>query len=357
MIKSKKIDYKLANLALIALIVFLMYQTGHLWIDTFNKLIGVITPFVLAFAVAYALYPFVEKLRDKNIPKGICNAIVLVVLAIVLLIIGYIVSHVLIEQLKNLFSSISNFLSELDKMDWDINFDFANLQETVNDNFKNIIASITKYVSDGAMNIINSSISFLGKLFVGSAAFIYFLIDMEKIRLEIKKFFKRRSEKSYKFVRLLDHEMRNYLSGLVQIVLISMVEYSLAYSIIGHPDALLLGFLAGIANLIPYFGGIANNVIASITAFVISPGLFVRTLITFFILSSVDGYLINPFVYGKTNSIHPLIVIFAMFAGSALFGIIGVFISFPVAIILVAAYKYYKEDITEGIEKIKLEKE
>ncbi len=356
MIKSKKIDYKLVNLALIALIVFLMYQTGHLWIDTFNKFISVITPFVLAFAVAYALYPFVEKLRNKNLPKGLCNAIVLIGFAIIIIIIGYIISNVLIEQLKNLFSGLSNFLTKLDKMDWNLNFDFADLQETVNDNFKSIITSVTKYVSDGALNIINYGISFIGKLFVGIAAFIYFLIDMEKIRLEVKKFFKRRSEKSYKFVRLLDHEMRSYLSGLVQIVIISVIEYSLAYTIIGHPDALLLGFLAGIANFIPYFGGIANNVLASITAFVISPSLFIRTLITFFILSSVDGYLINPFVYGKTNSIHPLIVIFAMFAGSALFGIIGVFISFPVAILLVATYKYYKEDITEGIEKMKIEK-
>jgi predicted PurR-regulated permease PerM len=122
---------------------------------------------------------------------------------------------------------------------------------------------------------------------------------------------------------------------------------------IGHPNAILLGFLAGIANLIPYFGGIGCNIVAAITAFVVSPGLFVRTIIAFFLLSSVDSYVINPAVYGKTNSIHPLITIFAMFAGGAIFGIVGIFIAFPIAIIIVATYKFYKEDISDGIEKIK----
>lgn len=70
-------------------------------------------------------------------------------------------------------------------------------------------------------------------------------------------------------------------------------------------------------------------------------------------MSSVDSYLINPSVYGKTNSIHPLLTIFALFAGSILFGIMGVFISFPLAIILVTTFNYYKEDILEGFEKLK----
>ena len=70
-------------------------------------------------------------------------------------------------------------------------------------------------------------------------------------------------------------------------------------------------------------------------------------------LSSVDSYLINPLIYGKSNSIHPLITIFAMFAGSMILGIVGIFIAFPVAIIICAAYNFYKEDINDSIEKIK----
>ena len=140
-------------------------------------------------------------------------------------------------------------------------------------------------------------------------------------------------------------------------MLISIVEYTLAYTLIGHPNALLLGFLAGVANLIPYFGGMANNTLAAITAFVVSPTLFIKTIITFIVLSMIDSYVINANVYGKTNSIHPLIVIISVFAGSSLFGIMGIVISFPLAIIIVTTCKHYKDDIINLKNKRRIVKE
>ena len=127
------------------------------------------------------------------------------------------------------------------------------------------------------------------------------------------------------------------------------------YAIIGHPDALMLGTLAGVSNLIPYFGGIITNIVAAITAFVISPELFIKTIIVFVVFSAIDGNVINPLVYGKTNKIHPLVVIISVFAGGILFGITGIIVSLPVAIILIATYKYFKSDISE-FSKSKLKK-
>ena len=135
-------------------------------------------------------------------------------------------------------------------------------------------------------------------------------------------------------------------------MIITLIEYTLVYTLIGHPSAVLLGFLAAIANLIPLFGGIVVNVIAAITAVVVGPSLLIKTIIVFIFLSAVDSYVINPTIYGKTNKIHPLITIIAIFAGGILFDLIGVFISFPLAIVLVTTYKYYKEDITKNINKI-----
>ena len=76
----------------------------------------------------------------------------------------------------------------------------------------------------------------------------------------------------------------------------------------------------------------------------------VGVAVLFTVLSMVDSYIINANVYGKTNSIHPLIVIFSVFAGSALFGIMGIVISFPLAILMVTTYKFYKDDIFQNIK-------
>ena len=350
MLKKDRIDFRLINLALIVLIIYLCYKTGRLWMGIVDKIIGIILPFVIAFAVAYALYPFVQKLA-KKMKKWLALTIVITTSFAIAIAVIYIFTKVLVGELSDLFGSINKFMNDL--MEMDLNIDIAAVKKSISSSMDNIIADISKYVSDGAIKLINSSINFIGKLFVGIAAYVYFMIDMDKIREEIKKFFKRRSVKSYRFVKILDVEMRKYLSGLVKVMIISVFEYGIAYSLIGHPYAILLGFLAGFANLIPYFGGIGNNILASITAFAISPSLFIRTLITFFILSTLDSYVINPSVYGKTNSIHPLLTIFALFAGGAIFGLMGVFISFPLAIIMVTSYKYYKEDIASSYAKLK----
>lgn len=345
-----KINYKLVNLVLLSIIILILYETGPLWIGIVTKVWSIIFPFLLAFILAYAFYPFLQFMTNKKIPKGIAVFIIVaIILGIVALLIA-LIFPLLFSQLSSLFNGILAFVKEL-TTGYDLNL--GPLQETLTSSFNDIISSLSKYVSDGAVSAINSSLGVLSIAVIAFASAIYLLIDMETIRNEVKLFLKRRSKKTFDYVKTIDIEMRNYLSGFVKIIGITLVEYTLAFLIIGHPNALLLGFLAALATLIPYFGGIITNIIAAITAFVISPGLFIRTIICFFILSTLDGYVINPFVYGKTNEVHPLVVIFSVFAGGALFGILGIVISLPVAIIVIATWKYYKKDIDEKLDDMK----
>ncbi len=348
MLKSK-LDFKLVNIALLALIVFLVYKTSPFWGKILENVVNITIPFLIAFAIAYALHPFLVKMINNKIPKwaGV-SLIVLIILSVISLVV-YLVTTVLLGQLSSLFNNIIGFVTKLESGEFELNLSI--LETDLTSTFKTIINDLGNSISNGAVSIFNTSLAIISKVFIIFAAFIYFLIDMDKIREEIKFFFKKKSKKTYNYVKSLDDSMRNYLSGLVQVIFITLLEYTFAYTIIGHPNALLLGFLASVCTLIPYFGGIMVNIIASITAFVVSPALLIRTIITFVILSSLDSYVINPAVYGKTNKIHPLVTIIALFAGGIIFGIKGVFISFPLTIIIVTTYRYYKEDITEKLKK------
>ncbi len=352
MIKNK-LDFKLINFAIITLIVYLMYQTGNLWIGLFNKVVDLIMPFLFAFVFAYALYPAVKYLQSKKVPKGFAIFLVLLlVVAIVALMIGLVVP-LLVSQVTSLFNNILVFIKEI-STNYDLNL--GPLQESLSETFNNIIKNLGQYVSDGAISFINVSMGLFTKIAIVVAVGIYLLIDMDSIRQFLRKFFLNRSKNQYHYVKALDVEMHNYMSGFLKIMGITLVEYTVAYSIIGHPNALLLGVLAAIMNLIPFFGGMICNLVAAVTAFVISPALFIRTLITFFILSQVDGYLINPFVYGKTNKVHPIIAISSVFIGGALMGTFGVVASLPLAIILITTYKFFYADINGKIEDMKLKK-
>lgn len=349
MIKDK-IDYKLINIAVIALIIYLVYHTGNLWLGLIGKIGKIILPFFLAFIVAYALYPFLKYLTDRKIPKSLAVGIVLfVVLGTFAVLIG-IVAPLLFDQIISLLNTLITFIKE-----FSINseIEFGTLQETLTSTFNDIIVNIGKYATDGVTKVINVSMDYIAIAVIAFSAAVYLLVDMESIRKKIKKFLRKRSKRAYQYVKLLDNEMKNYLVGMLKVMLITVVEYSIAYMIIGHPNAILLGVLAMVGGLIPYFGGMITNVVAAVTAFVISPALFVRTVITFVILSAVDGYVINPLVYGKTNNVHPLIVIMSVFVGGKLFGIFGIMISFPLAVIIISTIKYFKEDISDKIEDMK----
>lgn len=349
MIKNK-LDFKLINIALIVLIVYLMYSTGNLWIGVASKIWTIFMPFFFAFVVAYALHPIVKELEKRKIPKGLSIFLVIAFIIGIVVFIISLVAPIFISQLTSLFNSIMTFIKEI-SLDLDLNL--GSIQDSLNNTFNDIISKIGRDVSDGAISFIGSSISVISTIFIGFSAAIYFLIDMDNIREWIKKTLKKKSKKIYQYVRILDIEMKNYLSGFLKIIFISFFEYTIAFLIIGHPNALLLGVLAAFANVIPYFGGIITNVIAAVTAFVINPLLFIKTLIAFFVLSAIDGYLINPLVYGKTNKVHPIIVILSVFAGGILFGTTGIIISLPLAIIILATYNFFEEDINDKIEDIK----
>ncbi len=339
---KNKLDYKLVNTALLVLIIYLMYHTGNLWIGLFNKIGQIILPFFLAFVLAYALYPFMKMLMKKGLSKGMSAGIVVLTIFVLIGIVVALVFPLLLDQIKVLSDLIMTFIGEIGTK---YRFDFGALQSVLNDGFSNVIGKISQYVSTGAIRVINVSLGYVATAFIVISSAIYFLIEMPNIRETIGKYLHKKSIKVYRYVSILDREMKSYLTGMLEVMFITFFEYSLAYKIIGHPNALLLGFLAAIAGFIPYFGGMFVNIVAAITSFVVSPALFVRTCVTFALLSGIDGYVINPLVYGKTNNVHPLIVIFSIFAGGILFGMLGIIISFPVAIIIIATYKYFKEDI------------
>lgn len=349
MIKNK-LDFKLINIALLVLIIFMLHKMSGLWINAVTALYKIIFPFLIAFAVSYALYPFVKWLENHKVPKAFSIFIVIILVASLFGVTLFMASPLLFEQLGSLFSSIISFIKEV-SLKYDINF--GPLQDTLSASFNDIIKTLGKYISDGAISFIGISLNYLSIAFIAIASSIYFLIDMDKIRNKVKVILIERP-KMYNYIRELDYAMKNYLTGFIKIVFITVFEYSIAFLIVGHPNAILLGFIAAIASLIPYFGGMFTNLIAAITAFVISPSLFIRTIIAFVILSGLDSYVINPFVYGKTNEIHPIVVILSVFAGGKLWGITGIVISLPVAILIITTYHYFKDDLKERIEDRKI---
>ena len=348
----KGLNYKLVNALLLILIIYLIYQTRNFWFGVVSILCDILLPFFIAFLISYALTPIVSFFRGKGLSKRLSIFLVLMFVVFIFGFLLYLATPIFLEQITNVFDGIISFVKEI-SLKYSINFNDA--QDELSNMFNRVLEKIGPYISNGMINIIGVSISFISKFFIASASLVYFLNDMDKIKDKIKCFFIKYNKRFYYYLSFVNKELQNYLQGFAKIIFISFFEYTLLYFVIGHPNYLMLGFLASIGNLIPYFGGIITNIIAAMTAFVINPELFIRTCAIFVIFSIVDGYLINPLVYGKTNKLHPILIIISVFAGGILFGFMGIIVSLPILIIIVATYNFFKIDI-EKIIKQKIKK-
>ena len=350
---ENKINYKLINTLLVILIICLLYMIRGLWIGVLSKLGAVFMPFLVAFAVAYALYPYSKKIEDYGLPKWLAIGLIYFILFGFLIIMCITVVPLFYDQLVLFLSNISAVITDISSK---FELDLGILQQSISSISTDILKNIGTYISDGAINILNASINVITNLIIIVAASVYFLWDMDKIRNSLKNKLNKGRKKIYKYFKKIDMEITNYFNGLLKTMLIQFIEYTIVFALIGHPNYLILSILASVTTIIPYFGGLLVNILAVIIASVVNTKLLILTILVCIICPNIDGYIIGPKVYGKTNQLPALVNIFAVFAGGILGGFWGIVVSLPVAIILIATYKFFEEDINNKIVTIKEKK-
>lgn len=342
MIKNN-LDYKLVNIVLITLIIYFIYITNNLWTSFLSKILSIVTPFIIAFAIAHAFYPLLKKLENKNIPKYISIGFLFIIIIGLISLIVLLFIPLIFEQTSGLFSGIIKFINDI-SIRYDV--DLGSLKKLLTDTFDDIIKNLSIYISEGAFVVINKSISIVSKTIITLFAMLYFLIDMDKIRTRVKGYFKNANIKTYNYIRLLDKEISKYFLGVGKTMIWQLIEYTFLYYLIGHPHYLILGILGAITNVIPYLGSFITNLIAVITAFAISKHLFILTIIVILVVSMFDSYFMSPRIFDNTNKIPPLLTIFVILAGGIIGGVYGVIASLPLTIVILNTYKFYKDDIS-----------
>ena len=347
---KNKINYRLLNVTLLMVLLFIGFSNINLWVKIISKVASLLLPFIIGFVLAYAIHPVVVFLEKKGVRRWI--ALLAVILFLVLAVAG-----LLILTVPMLYDQIGSFASYIIELVEDIgtkfNLNLAGFEIKISDYFNDIIKYVGKLTSSGAGNIISGLISFAGSFIVGLVGFIYFLIDMEKIRAGFKNILLSISKKTFKYFKTLDVEIGNYIKGLCMFMVIQFFEYSFLFFIVGHPNWLVLGLLACVTTVIPYFGGLITNIIAILTACLISPKLVIFTVIICLIFPQLDGYVISPKIYGKTNNVNPLITIMVVSIGGSLMGVIGIIAALPIYLLIRTTYKFFKKDIEKKVKEVK----
>lgn len=334
-----KLSIKLFNITLITFICFLLLKSSDLIVLIINKIYEIVFPVFIGFSISYFLYPILCKL-NKKIPKKLSLGILILSIFLILTLTLILLTPLLYKEFISITSYILIFLKDV-SIKYDI--DLSSITDKLFNIFDNIITIFTKYIGKGIIKTINISVDIITNIIVIIVSFIYFLIDMDKIR---KFFYKNiKNKKLFNYLKLLDNELTNYFNGLSNLIIISFFEYTIIYYIVGNPNYLLLGILSSLSNFIPCFGALIVYFLAFTSSFVISVRKGILTIVVIFILSIFDNYILNPYIFKKSNKIHPLIVIISIFIGGKIFGMFGILISLPLSIIIINTIKFLTKNV------------
>ena len=185
---KNKLNYKLLNILMLVVILFLGFKTFEYWSGIVGKIISILIPFIISFAIAYSLYPCVRKLEQKGVRKGIAVGVVVILILTVIVALFSVTIPLIYEQLISLSKMIGQVATDLSTK-FEINL--VGFEDTINGTLNKLISNVGEYISTGTIDFVSKSVDVLTKTIIITIVSIYLLVDMDKIRIRAKTILKR----------------------------------------------------------------------------------------------------------------------------------------------------------------------
>lgn len=360
-----------------ALLIVLLLLALLVWFTI--EVSSILLPFVLAFVLAYFLHPCVVKLEKWHFPRAVATGIVTALFC--LFVVGTFL--ILIPILQTQVVALMVKLPALTNIVWEYaQHAVSYTKEKVS---QEQLSQIAGAISQTIFSVANGLSARLLKMLTGGIVFFniislvsitpvvlfYVLRDWKGVEVKVSALIPQKNEKQ---VKSIWQEINTILSGFIRgqatVCICLALFYGVALSLIGLDFGLLVGLLSGILSFIPYFGFLTGVVLSVLLALVqhASMNLWIGIALVFLIGQILEGYVLTPKLVGDKVGLHPVWVIFALLAGGALFGFIGVLIAVPVSAVIgvfvrhiVLWYQktpvYLKETVSKVTEKKKSIKE
>lgn len=356
---KSKINWRYVNVLVLLLIIYMLYILSPLWGSLFEKAILALLPIIIAFAIAFIFNPIVTVLERKvKIPRVVAILSLYAGIIGLVLVIVFVFVKPYIDDLGNITVGLTNLLSQIGDL---LNIDTSTVEQSLStmvDDVYNSIFSFFTATGDGANLVVSTIFSGAVIVIVG----IIFLINFENIKNRTKEYLlMRETNKVYRYVSQLYHDLTNYLVAEIIIALIQFIEYAGLFLLIGifipeyRTYALVLGVCVSVFSLVPYFGGYLSSFFMILIALSLPDAIYAAIPIGLFILifPNLDAYLINPMIYRKQLKLNPLLSVSAILLSQAFFGLVGVFISIPAILFITITYNFYKEPIHAKLRQFK----
>ncbi|UJW73242.1 AI-2E family transporter [Rhizobium sp. SL42] len=326
---------------------------------------SILLPFIAGMALAYFLDPVADRLERLGLSRLMATVVILVTFVIVFALSLMIIIPILASQLNDFIERVPGYMTQLQNFIATSNASW--LPEWLNGQMDTIKSNFSRYISEGVgflgtlvEQIWNSGkalLDIVSLLVVTPVVAFYLLLDWDRMIAKVDSWVPRGQLPT---VRKLATELDNTIAGFVRgqgsLCLILGLFYAIALSLAGLNFGLLIGFFTGLISFIPYVGSTVGLLLAIGVALVqFWPDYLWIGFIAgiFFFGQFLEGNILQPKLVGKSVGLHPVWLMFALFAFGSLFGFVGVLVAVPAAaavgvLVRFALSRYLESDLYYG---------
>jgi len=315
---------------------------------------AVLLPFVAGMAAAYFLDPIVDRLEQAKVGRSPATAMVTLGFFIIVggaigLMIPLIETQVVefahkvpdyAEVLRGrLRPLVDTLLANLDRED------VAKLKSTA----EGYAGTALSWGVNALGNVLTGGmavLSVVSLLLITPVVTFYLLRDWDKMIQKVDGWLPLDNAETIRTqLREVDSTLAGFVRGQALVCTVLAVFYGVGFSLAGLDLGLVVGLLTGIATVIPYLGGIMGMVVSIALALAQFSDWMPIILVAGVSLTGqvIEGYVLTPNLVGDRIRLHPVWIPFALLAGGALFGFLGVLLAVPVAAVIGVLVRFSME--------------
>ncbi|MEN6526324.1 MAG: AI-2E family transporter [Candidatus Polarisedimenticolia bacterium] len=298
-----------------------------------------------ALIIAYALEPAVSWLERRRVPRSLGAA--LIALAAVGAVVGafLVAAPVFADQLSRFADSVK-LEKAFDPKAWpDWLTGWIQSHQAQIETYK---LKLVAWAEGNAARLATSAATALAKVTSSLAGLIvallnlvvvpviayYLVVDFPKLKATLSALVPRPALPEVSRIGgEVDAVLRSFLRGQLIVALSMGAMYAAGLTALGTPLGVLVGFAAGLLNMVPYLGLAAGIIPALALNFLEhqSWGRLVGVLAVFIVTQNVEGWILTPRLLGTSLGLHPVVVVLAIMVGGELFGFPGIILAVPAA--------------------------
>lgn len=322
------------------ILVTLVLTAAAMWL--FAPVSGAL---LVAWLLAYLLAPSVAWLEKRGLGRSPACLLTYTLALLGLVVLLLLLLPALIEQISRFLQNLPAVLEHWQNQwwpkvaaffGWKAEFDGTSILETVREYLQRMdISQLSPWAAWGASavaSVFGAILVLVNALLVPLVAF-YLLRDWHIISGRIRaRVPKKISKTCIKLTREADEMISRFLRGQLSIMLILAVLYGIGLSVIGIPNALAIGLLAGALSFVPYLGlimGLAAALLMSMWAFGFDAHLWM-VLALFAAVQVFESFYLTPKVLGDKLGLHPVVILLALVIAGDRFGFAGLLMAVPI---------------------------